>query len=110
MRYQPLMQIANDTAVFIHYTLKSDSGEVLDSSQGDEPLAYIHGHGNIVPGLERALSGKSPGDTFEVKVSAEDGYGARRKTACKPCRAPRSTRAPRSNPACASRPRDPRAR
>jgi FKBP-type peptidyl-prolyl cis-trans isomerase SlyD len=71
------MQIANDTAVFIHYTLKNDVGEVLDSSQGDEPLAYIHGHGNIVPGLERALSGRNTGDAFEVDVSPEDGYGTR---------------------------------
>jgi FKBP-type peptidyl-prolyl cis-trans isomerase SlyD len=72
-----IMQIANDTAVFIHYTLKNDAGEVLDSSQGDEPLAYIHGHGNIVPGLERALSGKNPGDRFDIKVSPTDGYGER---------------------------------
>lgn len=73
------MQIANDMAVFIHYTLKNDAGEVLDSSQGDEPLAYIHGRGNIVAGLERALAGRSVGDAFEVKVAPEDGYGTRKQ-------------------------------
>jgi len=72
------MQIANDTAVFIHYTLTNDAGEVIDSSQGDDPLAYIHGHGNIVPGLERALVDKNPGDKFDLKVAADDGYGERR--------------------------------
>ena len=71
------MQIATDTAVFIHYTLTNDAGEVLDSSQGDEPLAYIHGHGSIVPGLERALSGKNAGDKLDVKVPPAEGYGER---------------------------------
>src|SRR5262249_23782490 len=64
-------------AVSIHYTLTNDAGDVLDSSQGDEPLSYIHGQGSIVPGLERALSGKNPGDKFDVKVNADDGYGQR---------------------------------
>ena len=49
------MQIAQDKVVLIHYTLTDDSGEVLDSSSGGDPLAYLHGKGNIIPGLEKAL-------------------------------------------------------
>ena len=71
------MEIAADSVVMIHYTLKDDSGEVLDSSAGGEPLAYIQGHGNLVPGLEKALEGKSGGNTLAVTVSAAEGYGSR---------------------------------
>lgn len=70
-------QITVDSVVLIHYTLRNDAGEVLASSSGSEPLAYLHGHGNIVPGLERALEGERAGDELSVKVAAEDGYGAR---------------------------------
>lgn len=69
------MQIADDMAVLIHYKVANNTGEVLDSSEGDEPLAYIHGSGDIVPGLERALLGKSAGDRVQVTVSPADGYG-----------------------------------
>lgn len=69
--------IAKDQVVLIHYTLTGDGGEVLDSSRDGEPLAYLHGHGNIIPGLEAALEGASVGDALEVDVSAEDGYGLR---------------------------------
>lgn len=71
------MQIADNTAVLIHYVLKNDAGEVLDSSEGDEPLAYIHGQGDIVEGLEKALAGKRKGEKLSVKVSAAEGYGER---------------------------------
>lgn len=71
------MQIAENTAVTFHYTLTSDAGEVIDSSSGREPLAYLHGAGTIVPGLESAMEGRAPGDRFEVKVSPEEGYGPR---------------------------------
>ncbi|MDB5969514.1 MAG: peptidylprolyl isomerase [Hydrocarboniphaga sp.] len=71
------MQIADRCAVSFHYTLKNDAGEVLDSSEGSTPLAYLHGQGNIVPGLESALAGKSAGDKLSVKVSAAEGYGER---------------------------------
>ena len=71
------MQIANDTAVLIHYKVTSSAGEVLDSSEGDEPLAYIHGQGDIVPGLEQALTGKSAGDQLRVTVEPKLGYGER---------------------------------
>jgi FKBP-type peptidyl-prolyl cis-trans isomerase SlyD len=70
------MQVAAHKVVTIEYTLKNDAGEVLDTSDGDEPLAYIHGMGNIVPGLEKALDGKASGDTIDVTVPPEEGYGA----------------------------------
>ena len=69
------MPIAQDSVVSIHYTLKDDAGETLDSSASGDPLAYLHGHGNLVAGLERALDGKSTGDKLAVKVAAADGYG-----------------------------------
>jgi len=71
------MQIADDMAVLIHYKVANTEGELLDSSEGDEPLAYIQGQGDIVPGLEKALLGKAAGDRLQVTVSPEHGYGER---------------------------------
>lgn len=71
------MQIGQDKVVTIAYTLKDDAGQVIDTSEGGEPLAYLHGAQNIVPGLEKALEGKSVGDSFNVSVSPEEGYGRR---------------------------------
>jgi FKBP-type peptidyl-prolyl cis-trans isomerase SlyD len=71
------MQIAEKTAVTIHYTLKNDEGEVLDTSREREPLNYLQGAGNIVPGLEKQLEGKGPGDKLEVTLAPEDAYGVR---------------------------------
>jgi FKBP-type peptidyl-prolyl cis-trans isomerase SlyD len=71
------MLIAPEKVVLIHYTLKNDAGETLDSSSGGEPLAYLHGQGNLIPGLEKALEGKQAGDTLNVKVAAAEGYGER---------------------------------
>jgi len=71
------MQIAERCVAYFHYTLTNDAGEVLDSSEGREPLPYLHGVGNIVVGLEKALSGKKAGDKLNVDVSPEEGYGVR---------------------------------
>lgn len=71
------MQISSNKVVSIHYTLKNDAGEILDTSAGRAPLAYLHGAGNIVPGLERALEGKTNGDMLNVRVAPEEGYGPR---------------------------------
>jgi len=71
------MQISENAAVSFHYTLTNKDGEVLDSSRGKEPLAYLHGAGNIVPGLENAMTGRQAGDSFEVSVPPEEGYGER---------------------------------
>lgn len=69
------MTIKRNSAVSFHYTLTDDGGQQLDSSAGGEPLAYLHGAGNIVPGLENALEGKNVGDSMTVAVSAAEGYG-----------------------------------
>tara|TARA_R110002110_G_scaffold415561_1_gene650772 strand:- start:74240 stop:74710 length:471 start_codon:yes stop_codon:yes gene_type:complete len=67
--------IGDNLVVSMHYTLSDDSGTVLDSSEGAEPLSYLHGAGNIIPGLEQALVGKAEGDELEVKVEPAQGYG-----------------------------------
>ena len=69
------MPIAQNSVVTIHYTLKDDAGEVIDSSREGDPIAYLHGHGNLVPGLERELEGKNTGDKVNVSVAPEQGYG-----------------------------------
>lgn len=69
------MQIADRNVAAFHYTLTNDAGEVLDSSNGREPLVYLHGAGNIVPGLEKAMAGRSSGDSFKVAVAPDEGYG-----------------------------------
>jgi len=74
------MQIAKDTVVTIDYELFGPAGEVLDSSRGGEALAYLHGHGQLVPGLEAALAGSTAGAELEVDVSVEQGYGPRDDT------------------------------
>ena len=69
------MQIADNTAVSIHYTLTNDQGEVLDSSDGGDALVYLHGSGNIISGLEAALIGKKVGDKLNVRIEPQDAYG-----------------------------------
>lgn len=71
------MQIAANCVAYIHYTLTDESGSVLDSSASGEPLAYLHGAGNIIPGLETALEGKSEGDQLNVQVPPDQAYGPR---------------------------------
>lgn len=66
--------IANDSVVYFNYTLKDDDGTILDQSQG-QPLAYLHGYGNIIPGLEEQLLGKTVGDKFTATVQPADAYG-----------------------------------
>lgn len=71
-------KIADGKVGIVHYTLRNDDGEELDSSRnGGEPLAYLHGAQNIVPGLEQALEGRAVGETFSVTVAPADGYGER---------------------------------
>ena len=69
------MTIAANKAVSIDYTLTNDAGEVIDSSAGGAPLVYLQGAGNIIPGLENALVGKSVGDELTVVVEPENAYG-----------------------------------
>ena len=70
------MTIAQHKVVTIHYKVVDvDSGEVIDSSEGGQPMTYLHGAQNIIPGLEQALEGKTVGDEFEVTVAPADAYG-----------------------------------
>jgi FKBP-type peptidyl-prolyl cis-trans isomerase SlyD len=69
------MQIADNSVVSFHYTLTDDQGQVIDSSEGREPLTYMHGSGQIVPGLEKVMTGRAAGDQFKVDVTPEEGYG-----------------------------------
>lgn len=69
------MKIQNNSAVSFHYSLTDDEGNSIDSSEGQEPLGYLHGAGNIIPGLEKALEGKSTGDSLTVAVEAAEAYG-----------------------------------
>ena len=71
------MQIEKNRVVTLHYTLRDDQGAIIDSSSGRGPLSYLHGKGNIVPGLEQALAGKAAGDKLDVTVVPEQGYGPR---------------------------------
>ena len=71
------MQATNEKVVSIDYTLKDDQGRVLDTSEGKQPLSYLHGKGNIIPGLEQALEGKSPGETLDVSIPPTAAYGER---------------------------------
>lgn len=59
----------------MHYKLTSPDGQVIDSSEGREPLAYLHGHGNIIPGLEKQIAGRAVGDKFTAQVPCAEGYG-----------------------------------
>ncbi len=71
------MNISDNCVASFHYTLTDSDGKVLDSSEGREPLAYLHGAGNIIPGLERQLLGKTVGDKLNVSVPAAEAYGER---------------------------------
>ncbi|HQT42754.1 MAG TPA: peptidylprolyl isomerase [Halothiobacillus sp.] len=71
------MHVSENAVVAIEYTLKNDEGDVLDSSVGHAPLTYLHGHHNIISGLENALVGKKVGDTFTVTIPPEEAYGLR---------------------------------
>jgi FKBP-type peptidyl-prolyl cis-trans isomerase SlyD len=70
--------IGDNLIVSMNYKLTDDSGNVIDSSEGGEPLKYLHGAGNIIPGLEKALVGKVEGDKLDVRVEPEEGYGEHR--------------------------------
>lgn len=69
------MNIAQKCVVSFYYKLTNSEGEQLDSSDGQEPLKYLHGASNIVPGLEKELEGKKAGDALKVEVQPEEGYG-----------------------------------
>ena len=67
--------IGDNVVVSMHYTLTNNDGDVLDSSEGGEPLSYLHGAGNLIPGLEKELTGKAAGASMQVSVTPEEAYG-----------------------------------
>jgi FKBP-type peptidyl-prolyl cis-trans isomerase SlyD len=69
------MNITTGSVVLFDYTLTDDEKDIIDSSKEGGPLAYLHGEGQIVKGLEKAMEGKKAGDTFSVMVSPEEAYG-----------------------------------
>ena len=69
------MKIEAEKVVSIHYTLTLESGELIDTTDGEEPLRYLAGSGQIIPGLERELMGKNIGDSINVSVAPADAYG-----------------------------------
>ena len=75
------MKVGKDKVVLMHYTLKNDAGDVIDSSDGADPLPFLQGHGNIIPCLESALEGSKVGDKLDVSIEPEEGYGERMKDA-----------------------------
>lgn len=69
------MQITDGKVVAFHFTLTNEQGQIIESSADQDPLTYLHGHGNIIPGLEQALMDKVVGDTFTVALPPEEAYG-----------------------------------
>ncbi len=71
------MKITKHSVAAIHYTLKDNTGKVLDSSEGREPLYYLHGEGNLIPGMEEGLEGQEKGNKLQLTIAPEKGYGLR---------------------------------
>lgn len=71
------MNIIKNLVVSIGYTLKDADNQIIDSVSVSDPLVYLHGHENIIPGLEKALEGKAVGDTFDITIPASEAYGER---------------------------------
>ena len=69
------MQISKNKVAAIHYTLRDNEGQIIDSSEGREPLHYLHGAGNLIVGMEEGLEGKVKGDKLNLKIAPEKGYG-----------------------------------
>ncbi|HAL93995.1 MAG TPA: peptidylprolyl isomerase, partial [Spirochaetaceae bacterium] len=74
------MEIKKDRVVTIDYSLSDDVGRIIDSSEENEPLVYLHGNDNIIPGLERELEGKIPGETLSCSIPPTDAYGERNES------------------------------
>ena len=77
------MKISKGKVVSMHYALKDANGEILDSSEGQAPLDYLHGYGNIIAGLEKALENKAAGEKLNAVIPPEEGYGIREESLVK---------------------------
>ena len=74
------MNVAKDKIVSVEYTLNGPDGTQLDTSEGGDPLVYMHGRDNMIPGFEEAMEGRTTGDKFEVDVPQDKAYGERHDT------------------------------
>lgn len=83
------MEIAHRRVATVHFTLSDAAGQAITSTRGHDPLVYMHGSGTIIQGLEQALDGRSPGETFTVEIAPEQGFGPRHDSLVQ--RLPRST-------------------
>jgi FKBP-type peptidyl-prolyl cis-trans isomerase SlyD len=75
------MIVGDDSVVSFHYKLRDDTGAFNESSESGSPVVYMHGHNNIVPGLEKELAGKKSGDKFTATIAPEHAYGLRNENA-----------------------------
>jgi FKBP-type peptidyl-prolyl cis-trans isomerase SlyD len=75
------MQITKDVVVSFSYDLKDEEGLVLESTDEGQPMAYLHGHNNMMTALEKAFEGKQAGDQFSATLSPKEGYGERNEDA-----------------------------
>lgn len=75
------MKIVEKSVVQFHYVLKDESGKEIESSKGNDPLAYLHGYKNTLVGLEKAFEGKEAGDSFSATLQPEEAYGERNEDA-----------------------------
>lgn len=76
-QWRDAMHVDDNKVVSFHFTLTDDQGDTIESTRSEAPLAYLHGQGNLIPGLEKALSGKTVGDTFDLTLAPIDAYGER---------------------------------
>lgn len=74
------MVISKNKVAAIHYTLRDNEGTVIDSSEGRDPLQYLHGAGNLIPGMEEGLEGKTQGEKLNLQIEPEKGYGEKDET------------------------------
>ncbi len=75
------MKIAHNSVVQFNYRLNDEAGAPVEASDPGEPVAYLHGHGNLISGLEKALEGRESGAQFSVTLPPEEAYGARQADA-----------------------------
>jgi len=75
------VNISKNSVVSFHYRLSKSDGIELESSRDGDPIAYLHGHRGVIPGLEEAMEGRSAGDTFTADIQAAKAYGPRHEDA-----------------------------
>ena len=80
------LSIGQDRVVHFHYTVRDDTDEILETTEGGQPQAILYGHGSVLKGIEEALDGHVSGDQVSLKLAPEEAYGERRRTGRSGCR------------------------